>query len=557
MTRYSRAAVAILAAVVCFVFLVVFLTLPPRPARLDPSGWGDFQRRTIAGAYHVHTTRSDGAGDKTAVAAAAARAGLQFVVLTDHGDGTRPSDPPAYIDGVLCLDAVEISTDDGHYVALGMAQAPYPLGGSGAAVAEDVARLGGFGIAAHPDSPKPELRWSAPTVAVDGLEWLNADSEWRRLPRTTLARAAVGYLFRPPAALASLLHRPEETFRRWDAMTRTRRVVGLAALDAHGGVRRQDEGASIAGGIPSYEASFRTFSDRIVLEHPLSGDAAADARDVYAAIRAGRLFSTIDAVAGPGLIDFHADTAAGRVPMGGVVPQGSAATLVARALAPDGADVVLMHDGREVRHAPTGVRARVTSGEGAFRVEVRAPAAPGEPPVPWLVSNPIYFLAPHPSTSSTPPEAGGRAVPIETWHLEKDDSSSGILRTFQGTVELEYTLGKGEPRSQFVAAVAALSPGSPIGAIDFHAASNQPMRVSVQLRFDRTGGAPRWGSSVYVSRQGVAARVEASALRAMQRGRPPLPDARSATGLLFVIDLTNTPPGRHGILRLSNVSLGG
>ena len=53
--------------------------------------------RTVAGAFHVHSTRSDGIGDREAIAAAAARAGLQFVVITDHGDATRQPDPPAYM----------------------------------------------------------------------------------------------------------------------------------------------------------------------------------------------------------------------------------------------------------------------------------------------------------------------------------------------------------------------------------------------------------------------------------------------------------------------------
>ena len=61
--------------------------------------------------------------------------------------------------GVLCLDAVEISTNSGHYVAIGLPQAPYRLGGDAAAVVEDVRRLGGFGIIAHPDSAKRELAW--------------------------------------------------------------------------------------------------------------------------------------------------------------------------------------------------------------------------------------------------------------------------------------------------------------------------------------------------------------------------------------------------------------
>ena len=42
---------------------------------------------------------------------------------------------------------------------IGLPVAPYPLGGEARDVLEDVRRLGGFGIVAHPDSPKEALRW--------------------------------------------------------------------------------------------------------------------------------------------------------------------------------------------------------------------------------------------------------------------------------------------------------------------------------------------------------------------------------------------------------------
>src|SRR5207247_278348 len=73
------ALVAVLAAgVVLFV-----AAMPPPPAPVDASGWAELAARTVPGAYHIHTTRSDGHGDRTVVAAAAARAGLKFVILTD------------------------------------------------------------------------------------------------------------------------------------------------------------------------------------------------------------------------------------------------------------------------------------------------------------------------------------------------------------------------------------------------------------------------------------------------------------------------------------------
>src|SRR6478609_11843909 len=134
------------AALVVAVIFFLLVTLPPRPVRLAAQADPDKTRRTIAGAYHIHSNRSDGAADKDAIAAAAEHAGLKFIILTDHGDGTRTPDPPAYLHGVLCVDAVEISTNGGHYVALDMRPSPYPLGGEPAAVVEDVNRLGGFGV---------------------------------------------------------------------------------------------------------------------------------------------------------------------------------------------------------------------------------------------------------------------------------------------------------------------------------------------------------------------------------------------------------------------------
>ena len=381
MKRSPRTLVALAATGVLLILYFTFV-VPPAPPRLESAAWDDIARRTVAGAYHVHSTRSDGAADKPAIASAAARAGLRFLILTDHGDATRPPDPPVYMEGVLCLDAVEISTDDGHYVALDMPRSPYPLGGAAAGVVEDVARLGGFGIAAHPDSPKESLRWTDADAPIDGIEWLNGDSEWRNDSRARLWRAAAGYLFRPGPALTMLLDRPA-TLDRWDHLTSSRRIVGLAGLDAHGGIgRRMEDGSrSNIPGIPSYVASFSSFSLHAELERPWSGDAPADARALFAAIRGGRVYTVIDGIARNGLLDFHAETASGqRIPMGSELPSGTGATLVARALMPGSAQIVLLRDGQEIASATGDISQPLSNADGVYRIEVRVPDAPGMPP---------------------------------------------------------------------------------------------------------------------------------------------------------------------------------
>src|SRR3954447_14120826 len=119
---------------VAIVAVLAWLTFPPKHTVLTPS----FQDGTVPGAIHIHSTRSDGRGTLDEIARAAAAAGLKFIVVTDHGDGTRAPAPPVCKDGVLCLDAVEISTAGGHYIALGMTKAPYPLAGEARDVIDDV-----------------------------------------------------------------------------------------------------------------------------------------------------------------------------------------------------------------------------------------------------------------------------------------------------------------------------------------------------------------------------------------------------------------------------------
>src|SRR5947208_16059484 len=92
MNRRVSIPAAIAAAGVVFAVAL----LPPAHVVLKPSPDG-----TIPGIIHVHTSQSDGQSPPDIVAEAAARAGLRFVIFTDHGDGTRPPALPVYRSGVL------------------------------------------------------------------------------------------------------------------------------------------------------------------------------------------------------------------------------------------------------------------------------------------------------------------------------------------------------------------------------------------------------------------------------------------------------------------------
>jgi hypothetical protein len=376
--RTSLSLAVLLGAIVLLAFL-----RPPAAATVVPPAW---QPRSVlvAGAFHVHTNRSDGSGSVDDVARAAAAAGLTFVVITDHRDATIAADPPAWRSGVLIIDGVELNTGEGHYAVAGMARAAEPLGTGGAEVVARVNRLGGFGVVSHGDSSKPGLEWRDWHADIDGLEWANFDSAWRVAPRRRLARAALTYWLRKPEALASILARPEVTLRRFDELTATRPLVLLAATDAH-------------GPLPSYEACFRAMTTRVELDAPLSHEAAPDAAAIVSALAAGHHHTVIDGLAGPGVFEFVGRAEeewrrTGRTAReGDTLPGGGRVTLEARVAAPPGSRMTLLKNGAVLRE--TGAESLIYGVDGeraAYRIEVQVPGAPGAPPVPWIVSNPIY-----------------------------------------------------------------------------------------------------------------------------------------------------------------------
>jgi hypothetical protein len=543
MKRALLATAAILAAVVFF----LLFTLPPAPRATRWTGADDTARRTVAGAFHVHTSASDGSANRAAIAEAARRAGLAFVIVTDHGDGTRTPAAPEYINGVLCLDGVEISTTGGHYAAVGMNQAPYPLGGEPGSVVEDVMRLG--------DSLKRELAWSDWTLPIDGLEWINIDSEWRDETRAALARTLFNYLVRPGPAMASILDRPVSTLTRWDQLSRDRSVAGLPGHDAHGGIGGADEGGRRYAilGVPSYEASFRAFSLHVMLDAPPSGAAGPDARRLLESIRARRAYTVLDGLAAPGILELSVREPDGTIhPMGSVVRPGPV-RLSVRTSMPEGADLVILQNGAELSRQPGDTFDREIEGRGAVRVEVQMPGAPGIPPVPWLVSNPIYFLEKADGTSEGTPDAGSVPVAVQTaWHVEKDPASTATLAPSGDTRRLDYRLMAEGRASQFVALAADLGAHETFGRVAFSGRASGAMRVSVQLRYPASGGG-RWGKSVFLDTALREVVVPVDRLRALDRQERPAGDAAAAGTLLFVVDLTNARPGDSGAFEISDL----
>ena len=556
--RIFLAAAVLVAAAAVF----VALTLPPRRQQLQSIGDG-----TVAGIVHVHTNRSDGRSSPDEIAAAAAHAGLKFVVFTDHGDATRRPDPPMYRSGVLCLDATEISTNQGHYVALGLPPAPYPLAGDARDVVEDVKRLGGFGIAAHPDSPNPKLAWREWTAPFDGIELLNPDTSWRALAyepgfqaKRRLVTALVDYPFRPVETIAHEL-RDSRSIASWQALAARRRVVAIGGVDAH--AKLQLGRADDSPWLPffGYESAFRLMSVHVSLGDPLTGNASTDGDLLLRAIRAGHLYTAVDGVATPPAFEFFAANNRDTIHEGDEMEAGGGVAIHVRSNAPP-AFTTIVHRGTSILatardagdwtvHAPEA--------PAVYWVEIRAPQQAR--PMTWLRSNPIYIRA-----SLTPPaareSAAGQVVrrllddsSTNGWQVEHDPASLGAIEMTKESsgpeLLFQYTLGGGTPSTQTTALAYATRTGvADSNRIAFRIRADHPMRISVQLR---AKNADRWQRSVYVDPDAQERVVGFDDMTPVANVSPASPPRSDIITLLFVVELTNTKPGTSGRVWLSEV----
>lgn len=532
-----------------------FLLSPRAPRTLAPAARQPVLWR---GAYHVHSTHSDGSGTPESIAAAAAAAGLDFVILTDHGDATRVPSPPRVVEGVLLIDAVEISTDDGHYVALDLPQAPYPLAGEGRAVADDVRRLGGIGILAHPDSPRPALAWHDRSADADGYEWFNADTTWRGASTPQVLAHLFTYPSNAPGALAALGRYPAALFADRDVPGR-RPQVALAAVDAHARIGWQRQADPLEGGttlatFPSYRAMFGTVGVMVPwLDGAPSGEPGRDTRAVLRAIRDRLAYTAVFSMAAPSWLTLDLEG-----PLAGSTPGpdiAGTATLAVRSNAPDDATIRLLRNGVPLRDLGTAdALLPLPPGEPAavYRAELWLPARRGWPALPVAVSASRGHNLPPPVGGAAGRTSHARAVDpvgidatIRGWHVEHDPASAGTLTAPPpgGLAAATLTLAAGARVSQFAALVADIaSPPAATVGLEVELSATAPMRLSIQLREPRPGEGLRWRHSAFIDGTPQVVSLPIDQFRPIRPASGAIPLDR-LHALLLVTDTVNGRPG--------------
>jgi hypothetical protein len=530
----------------------------------------------VPGVIHVHTTLSDGGGTPEEAIRAARRAGLGFLVLTDHNVLDAKA-LEGYHEGVLTLVGAEISTTAGHLLGLGIPDPVFRFSGDPEDALDDVHALGGAAYAAHPLNPRSDFLWTGWSLPGPwGLELVNGDSQWRQAGWWTLLRTAALYRLNPRYALLASLTSPAATLSRWDGLLALRDVAAIAGADAHS---RVPLGGRRSLRFPSYESLFDVVRTHVLLERPLSGDVASDERAVLSALARGRAYVGLDALAPADAFSFTAVAADGRRwTMGDTVAPERRLELRVAGRMPEGARIVLLRDGRAVATGE-GTLVAPEPQSGVYRVEVRVPGRE----IPWVLSNPIYVFPADEAArrkergawpAEVPPPAAAALVDAfagASGFVAEFDSASSMNRDVltpragpagSGAARMDFKLGAPRPGHPYVwCALVERRPRDLSGrkGLVFWLKGDRSYRLWVQVRDENPassdGGTEWWFASVRTSPEWRRVAVPFARLRSVNPrtdGRLDLDEVRQ---LVFVLDQGAVKPGTAGTIWIADLGV--
>lgn len=342
------------------------------------------------GNIHLHTTYSDGSRSVSTIARVAARAGLDFLVVTDHHT-LQGKDEEGYYDGVLVLVGMEINYRCNHYLVLNVSD-PIPANDENPQqVIDEVRKRGGIGFIAHPvekGSPFYEKGVTYPWVCWDaggftGIEIWNRLSQWRG-GLQKLGKALYLTAVNPHAALSGPY---PEILAKWDELLgRHGKVVAIGGSDCHGVSLRL---GPVRLAVDDYYLAFRSVNTHVMSHRPLVGDLEADAQVIYDCLLKGCCFVAYDYFVPARGFVFWAQDRHRIAVMGESIVFTPELRLYARTPAPARVDVI--RNGAVWQQSYGRYHSFSDVIPGIYRLEVWHKL--GRRLRPWIYSNPIFVTS--------------------------------------------------------------------------------------------------------------------------------------------------------------------
>lgn len=342
------------------------------------------------GVIHVHSQFShDSRGTPERILKAADRAGLDFVMVTDHPPKNPETHPTRGLDGelnglrrgplsgrpILFIQGVETKR---HLLAISLKR-HVPLV-SAEETATLIAKQNALPFIAHPEKAPQSLFLSEDVV---GMEIFNAHYEALELKKNLLGAfgAITSVLLGSPQRVMDYLHRrPDAYLRKWDQVSAARfarglKTVGISANDSHENIR-----GPYGKKVDTYERTFKFINTHIWAQDLSEGS-------VLSALREGQAFIAHNQWANSTGFEFKADPQDQNrlvVTLPKFKPRSGYKASVQWYL--DGKRILRDHpsDGESVLLIPKQGGRR-----GVYRVEVTLSKNGIEKP--WIYSNPIYL----------------------------------------------------------------------------------------------------------------------------------------------------------------------
>ncbi len=347
-----------------------------------------------AGNLHVHTPYSDGTLYHREVAEAALRAGLDFLVFTDHNVLVKGVEGWHEKDGkqVLVLTGEEVhdasrQPQKSHLLVYGAAREMAGFAADPQKLIDEVREAGGLAFLAHPYDPPlmmigdTDLSWVDWQVeGFHGLEIWNFMTGFKAAITSRLT--AVRYAYNPDLAIDGPL---PQALKQWDHLLAIgRQVVAIGNADAHGQTYRM---WGLERTVFPYEFLFRAVNTHLLADRSFIGEQEADRELVLGTLSKGHVFVGYDLLASTRGFRFSGQGSWGAGIMGDTFPVRGGVTL--QISAPRRATLRLLRDGVEVGKWENRENALFNATQpGAYRAE--AYLFYKKKMRGWIYSNPIY-----------------------------------------------------------------------------------------------------------------------------------------------------------------------
>jgi len=316
------------------------------------------------GVSHIHSHFShDSKAALSLVYKKARERELDFAIITDHNSlkGREAYKETHYKTPPLLFFGNEISTPDGHLLALGIKSDPPGKIGSQELI-HWIHSEGGYAFLPHPFSQKhPWKNWDVD--GWDGFELYNFGHELFEADAVDLYIRSFGESNESLLPETQII--PAENFAFWDKLTGTRKVAAIGGADAH---------------LKKKERWFAAAMESVTLYVKASG---LEENAIIDAMAKGRTFIVFETNGLAKDFDFWADTKNGRYTMGDEIT--SEAGTVLHVHLPESAKIVLIRNGAAAAEEETQDFTFAAGEPGVYRVDVYRNGRL------WLVSNPIYI----------------------------------------------------------------------------------------------------------------------------------------------------------------------